>query len=77
VTIARCLVSWNTYEAVWIYDGASATVIDSDLSRNGTGPWDVEAGCTLKESGNIVQLLRPSSGTGARRVSLTTASVLM
>ena len=47
-------INRNRWEAVRVTGGSRATVEDCDLSENVNGPWAVERGCQVRESGNKV-----------------------
>ncbi|HEX5731985.1 MAG TPA: right-handed parallel beta-helix repeat-containing protein [Blastocatellia bacterium] len=47
-------INRNDWEAIRVTGGSQATVEDCDLSRNANGPWAVERGCHVRESGNKV-----------------------
>ncbi|HEY0322540.1 MAG TPA: pectinesterase family protein [Pyrinomonadaceae bacterium] len=51
-TINRCKINRNSYNAVYAYKSAKGTVQNSDLTGNTKGPWDIEAGSTVRQSGN-------------------------
>lgn len=47
-------INRNGWEAIRVTGGSQATVEDCDLSGNGNGPWAIERGCQVRESGNKV-----------------------
>ena len=47
-------INRNDWEAIRVTGGSLATVEDCDLSENAGGPWAVERGCHVRESGNKV-----------------------
>jgi parallel beta-helix repeat protein len=50
--VNRCKINRNGYNAVYAYKSAKGTVQNSDLTGNKQGPWDIEAGSTVRTSGN-------------------------
>ena len=52
--IRHSYVNVNGWEAIRVTGGSLATVEDCDLSENDNGPWAVERGCQVRESGNKV-----------------------
>ncbi|HJQ67745.1 MAG TPA: right-handed parallel beta-helix repeat-containing protein [Blastocatellia bacterium] len=47
-------INRNDWEAMRVTGASMATVEDCDLSGNANGPWAVERGCQVRESGNKV-----------------------
>jgi parallel beta-helix repeat protein len=50
--VNRCKINRNGYNAVYAYKNARGTVQNSDLTGNKQGPFDIEAGSTVRQSGN-------------------------
>ena len=50
--INRCKINNNGYNAVYVYKNGKGTVQNSDLTGNKQSPWDIEAGSTVRRSGN-------------------------
>jgi parallel beta-helix repeat protein len=50
--VTGCKINRNGYNAVYAYKNAKGTVQNSDLTGNKQGPWDIEAGSTVRASGN-------------------------
>ena len=50
--INRCKINNNGYNAVYVYKNGKGTVENSDLTGNKQSPWDIEAGSTVRRSGN-------------------------
>lgn len=52
--IRHSYINGNGREAIRVTGGSLTTVEDCDLSRNDNGPWAVERGCQVRESGNKI-----------------------
>jgi parallel beta-helix repeat protein len=50
--VNRCKINRNGYNAVYAYKNAKGAVQNSDLTGNKQGPTDIEAGSTVRMSGN-------------------------
>ncbi len=52
-TIQACRINRNERAAVKVEEGGAASVMNSDLTENLLGAWDVEDGAFVEDSGNI------------------------
>lgn len=50
--INRCKINRNGFNAVYAYKQGKGTVQNSDLTDNKKGAWEIEAGSTVRRSGN-------------------------
>lgn len=51
--IQSCRINRNEGVGLRVEEGGAASVVDSDLTENLLGAWDVEDGASVEESGNI------------------------